>query len=100
MRVQELGLLRRPQPAGLQELRTVGEQSPDPREHGHASRGEVGPCRAWGAKRYEKGSSKEEAGLADRRADDDAETGLLGSVCGGPEVGKGRPHGVDAGLLL
>ena len=60
----------------------------------------MGPRGAWGAKRYEKGSSKEEAGLADCRADNDAETGLLGSVCGGPEVGKGRPHGVDAGLLL
>jgi hypothetical protein len=98
--MQELGLLRRPQPAGLQELRAVGEQGPDPREHGHAGRGEVGPRGAWGAVCYEEGSSEEEAGLADRRTDDDAESGLLGSVCSGPEVGKGRPHGVDAGLLL
>ena len=59
---------------------------------GHAERGAPSATK--------KGGSKEEAGLADRRADNDAETGLLGSVCGGPEVGKGRPHGVDAGLLL
>ncbi len=49
---------------------------------------------------YEEGSSKEEASLADRRADDDEETGLLSRVCSSPEVGKGRPHGVDTGLLL
>ncbi len=49
---------------------------------------------------HEEGSGKEEASLADRRADDDAETGLLSRVCSGPEVGKGRPHGVDASLLL
>jgi hypothetical protein len=35
---------------------------------------------------YEKGSGGEEASLADRRANNDAEAGLLGCVCGGPEV--------------
>jgi hypothetical protein len=86
VRVQELGLLWSPQAARLQELRAVDEQGPDPREHGHAGRGEVGPRGAWGAVCYEKGSSEEEASLADRRAGDDAEAGLFSRVCSSPEV--------------
>jgi hypothetical protein len=50
--------------------------------------------------RHEESGGKEEASLADRRADDDAKAGLLSCMCSGPEVGKGWPHRVDAGLLL
>jgi hypothetical protein len=64
----------------------VGEQGPDPGEQGYASRSEVGPRGAWGALCYEEGSGEEQASLTDRRADDDAEAGLLGRVRGGPKI--------------
>jgi hypothetical protein len=50
--------------------------------------------------RHKESGGKEEASLADRRADDEAKARVLSCVCSGPEVGKGWPHRVDAGLLL
>ncbi len=70
MRMKELSLLWRPQSTRLQVLRAVCEEGLDPGEQDHAGRGEVGP--RGGAMCNEKGSSEEEASLANHRADDNA----------------------------